>query len=766
MSIFGKKLSGLSGDKTGLVGVVAAVENMVAQEPASFQSSATATFGLENWNDSERSEMLGMESFLDRATEAVSAKAQQYGMKKPNAAQKAAAKIGAIMANNLDYTFKHFLPKPAVASESLHERVVPCAPGVSDVFSKRTLGVESYSEKDNKNAVSYTYAYNMNAARQDDFGEAHFETVVISPDNIGLAASVRVQSVQNDMRRDITGKLDPLVRQNILKAAVDYKILQDESTRVVPVVWDGGGVAGAPENKNIFVPTATIPWKTVTERDGSQFKTGALKLGVEVPLIQAAQRPALLKAGVMDLSDSLDPAIVLDGLYIKIGADVIRIATGALPYSAFSPAVQGHYRNMTLNMETKSILLNASTLTVLDTYATEAALAELYPAADPLFPGRPVGHDLQVQLSLTLSGSANCETGTTLVNPLNKLQVVSIKTKDGADAFTSAVAGVAAAATAIQTAISTATVEGMDIEAYLTNENRRQRGLLLDSAYWTQLFPVALRRPITVLRPVTADGQTDASDLAALINATHLACSNDAVTKLLKTSADLARYVDMRDVTSDGPDVLGIGRFLVRPTHFYRKLDITSSIQSLTSIDRPDAIASLIINQIRDFGYRMLADSNYQTAANAMVGGHAPAPTLVIGTDPVIARYLIKDGEMRLAGADLSHQVVFTQDARMRGKIVLTFRSSIPAEEGKANPLSFGNMAWKPEVTLVLPLARNGATNKELTVQPSYLHIVNLPVMAEIDVVGIPAVVADRVAVPTAVTQLAPGLVFDTHVIP
>jgi hypothetical protein len=46
-------------------------------------------------------------------------------------------------------------------------------------------------------------------------------------------------------------------------------------------------------------------------------------------------------------------------------------------------------------------------------------------------------------------------------------------------------------------------------------------------------------------------------------------------------------------------------------------------------------------------------------------------------------------------------------------------------------------MVWKPELTLVLPISRNGQISKELTVSPSFTHIVNLPVLGVIEVTGI-----------------------------
>ena len=81
----------------------------------------------------------------------------------------------------------------------------------------------------------------------------------------------------------------------------------------------------------------------------------------------------------------------------------------------------------------------------------------------------------------------------------------------------------------------------------------------------------------------------------------------------------------------------------------------------------------------------------------------------------------------------------------MAGKIVMTFGVFGEGQDGVPNPLHFGNMAWKPELTLVLPMPRNGAISKELTVQPSFLHLVNLPIMAVIDVLHVPDVVASKI---------------------
>ena len=306
-----------------------------------------------------------------------------------------------------------------------------------------------------------------------------------------------------------------------------------------------------------------------------------------------------------------------------------------------------------------------------------------------------------------------------------------------------------APALAVATVLAGATIIGYDLRAYRTNLNRRTRGQLIDTSFYNQFYPIPLRSPITALRPVTTDGQTDTSDLAALITATHIRTSNAAVTTLLETSGMLAEYVDSRDTAGDGPDVLGISRMLVRPTYFRDTIDAATDINSLTSSDRIDDLQALIVNKIRDLAYAMYRDSNYKSASDAIYGGISKTPTVIIGTDPVIARYLMVNGDLRTLGPDFEVKVVHTVDARVSGKIFVTFGQFEGESNSKVNPLHFGNMGWKPELTLVLPISRDGQTSKELTVQPSFLHVVNLPLLAELDVQNISSVVASSVTINT-----------------
>jgi hypothetical protein len=322
----------------------------------------------------------------------------------------------------------------------------------------------------------------------------------------------------------------------------------------------------------------------------------------------------------------------------------------------------------------------------------------------------------------------------------NSISVASVQDTDG-NMLSLTTAG---AAKTVADAINGGAIIGYDLNAQRTNSNRRQRGQLLNVDHFTQMYAVPLRAPISVVRPTNTDSASDTSDLAALITATQIRTSNEAVGTLMETSTLLNAYVDERDSSGDGPDVMGVGRFLVRPSYEFATINMATAVDSIKSQDRAADIAAVMLNKIRDMVYRLYRDSNYKAAADAMAGGEAQLPTVIIGTDQILSRYLMVNGDIRTLGPDFNIKVVSTQDDRMNGRIAIAFGNFGGGNENQSDALHFGNMAWKPEVTVSLPVSREGQTSKELTVMPSFIHVVNCPVMGMLEVSNIPDVIASK----------------------
>ncbi len=632
-------------------------------------------------------------------------------------AQIDAGTIGGILAGDFRGFLSHKSDFPMVSTESMG---VVQSFGIEDALSDRSFALEAYDERENRNAVIYSIAYNMQAARQDEFGETFFPTLVMTPDQVGFGITVDLMMVYDGIERNISGNFEDFKKKNIIRAVADPTVLRKEQTKIIPV--------HRAQSVDKFVAPGIMAPATIL-LEGESIVTAPLAVGKKVDLLGLSQTDSLLAAGIMDQSDSIDPYINLQQVYLTVtdgtDTDVLKVNVSNLPLSNFTYSTQNNYRVMTLNFATTSVLVNKDTV-----QADGSALVAL---------AGVVTNDLIMRLELQLSGSVNIETGETTVFG----NLVSVHTVQ--DANGNLLDQTVAPQNAIVGFIGGSTIVGYDLTAYRTNMNRRQRGQLIDVTKYTQLYNVPLRSPITAMHPTSTDAQTDASDVQALITTTRIRTSNESVTNLINTASILSEYVDSRDQTGVGPDVLGVGRFFVRPTYFYEAIDMNLVVDSIKSHERAQDTQAALVNKIRDYAYRMYRDSEYKAAADALAGGISPTPVVVIGTDPVIARYLNVTGDLRTLGGEFDVRIVSTLDNRVKGKIFITFGSFDESRNVAPNPLNFGNLVWAPELVLTANISRNGQISKETVVSPRYNFVVHLPVMTVLDIEGISDIL-DKVA--------------------
>ncbi len=713
-----KPLAGGETPQTPLGFVVAGLTQHQQHNPGStFASKAVsrAVISLEGRDAATQQELTTCVSGLTTALESIF---QEHGLGKMyTTSQRNAAVAAGIITGDIQAT----LSAPTTHQGTSLENATVIDNMGSDVVGKR-VALEAYDEKENKSSVMYTIAYNMQAARQDEFGEAFFPTCVVSPDQAGMTITIRLVQVFDEVRKGITGAANDFNKRNIIRALIDPSILRNDQTNLVPVFRD--------ESKAKFVDENLLAPRDV-EVAGETVTTSALLMGAKLDLTGISTIDSLLETGVMDSTDSIDTDIRLASIYLKVVdgnvSEVIKFNTGRLPNSQFQYAPQGNYRQMNLAFSTVSLKVD-DTVVQADS-STSALLADI------------VSGHYAVRLAVDVSGGVNCETGVTSLFA-NTMTVVSVTGTDGVQLSLASGNGKAIADLFIG-----ASFVGYDLAARRTNMNRRQRGQLLDTTFQHQIYNVPLLSPITVPRPLTVGDANDSSDLAALVTATHIRTSNTAVEELLRARDTLAEIVSANDKTDMGPETLGMARYLVKPFFEEFALDVVTVTDSIKSHERAADIQAALVNKLRDMAFRMYRDSGYKAAADALAGGQAKAPTVIIGTDPVLARYLLVTGDLRMLSNDFNVKVVSTLNQNMTGRIIMSFGDFDTAEQGIPNPLHFGLMAWKPEIVLTLPIHRNGANSKELTVQPAFRHIVNLPILASLTVTGIEDVVSAKVPV-------------------
>lgn len=583
------------------------------------------------------------------------------------------------------------------------------------------VAMEAFNDKELRDHLPFSILFNIFASRQDDFSEMFFPTVVVPPDQAGLDVTVARMQVFNEVRHAASGAKVDFGKRNLIDAAVDHTILADEHTRLVPVVQQDGS------STDKFVDAAVLAPFTVKVGQ-YDVPTSALKTDVEVDLIGISQYQPLLGAGVIDHTDDVDARVALDSLFIVLGASkAIEFPVNRLARSAFNKTVEGNSRVTGLQFTSADLVIDKDTRA-----ADGTVIAGLSSIASGSY---------TVRLGVNVSGELNVEFGNVKVWAAS-VSVASIQDENGNAVPTSGGAGAS-----IVAALAGLKVAGYTLRANRTNANKRTRGHLLDTVYETQRYTIPLGSPLSITSPVTTDGGRDAADQKALIAAARMRNSNNAVTAIFAIADQL------REATK-GPKlpvghvsgVGGLGRFLVDAFFEEHDLDLVQSINSIKSQDRALDISATLVNAVRDIAYRMYQSTKIQPAIDAMTGTAGEAPILLVGTDQVLIRHLLVNGDSRTFGTVFDKAVVkASTDRRMYGKIVISM--SRAGAEGP-DPLTFGTHGWMSELIATMPVSRNGATTKEATVQPRTLHINNMPVLAIINVKGLAKALVDKTATP------------------
>lgn len=691
----------------------------------------------EAMSDLERDAVTGTAQELAASIEAITVR---LGVENSaSEAHRTAAVLGGLIASD-PLTFLSRKPTPAV-SNSEHTHVIHNI-GVEDTHETRQLGLEVYDERENQQATVYSVAYNLHAARQDDFGEAFYPTITCSPDEVGFAIEVELTMVYSDIARSTSGKIDNFNKKNVLRAFADPDILKNELTRLVPVFRTGTNDAHFIDQDYVAASNFNL--------EGTSILNAPLLPGARMSLLGISQTNAQLAKGTADQTDSIDPAVTLEYVYIRIGAHdgtgapagqnnaILRFAVEDLPRSNFAYSTQGGYRGMSLNFSSTSLIVKRTAVVGGQQQTTvfpSGTAADETNTTLSSWDGTATNPDM-LRLSITMTGELDLETSELVVWG-NEISVDTIR--DGAGNL---IALDSTEGATLLGEFAGSAIVGYKLKAFATNSNRRNRGQLLDTIRETHLYNVPIRNSISAIHPVGGRYDNDTSDLAALISHTRARCSNAAVETLIRASGILQNFQDtntgaLDDNNGQYPDVLGVGRYLVKPSYFSETINVDTTVDSRTSSERAADVQAVLVNKIRDYAYEMYRDSEYWPASEATNGGTHRRPTVIVGTDPVIARYLTVTGDLRTLGSEFDVKVVSTLDKRIKGKIFITFGIFDAKRNTAPNPLNFGQMAWSPEVTVVLPVSRGGQVSKELSVAPRFLHVTNLPVLTELSVLGI-----------------------------
>lgn len=596
--------------------------------------------------------------------------------------------------------------------------VVPVDDSASYGFvDKLHPSLEAFDNSNLLDFVGLSVMYTIQAARQDAFSEAFFRTTVVTPDNGGVDIAIRNQLVFNHFLHDSFGTPANFNQRRLLDAAINYNILSDNSTTLLPEVLEDDS------NAEFFVAEDAVPPRYI-DLGNRTVRTAPLKIDQRVDLIGISQNNLAKKNGVADNTDSLDRMTGIKNVYMQIGdGDVLKFNLLNLPKSYFIKANEGRMRQQFLHYTTKSQQLNAHTLTAADQEPTNATLKTI------------VDQKLVVSIGFTLTGDLDTEFGNISVNG-SRVEVVSVYNAAGEKLSLKDGVG-----KSIVDGLKALEIIGWDPNARLSNANKRERGLQLNNQEYVERYPIPLGPPISIPSPLAEN--RDAGEMNSLIAATRLRNSNNAVTKLISYADALNSFVNVPEVGIDGdltPEIEGIARFLIHPWFKETTIHLPDIINSLTSADRINDVQAVLVNTLRNGIYAAYRDSNIQTALDAITGYTGEKVKVLIGTDPILGRYIVTPGDTRTIGDGLDFVKVTSMDKRIYGDIYYTF---IREGEG-VDPLNFGSHLWIPELISNVQVSRNNAQFREAMVQNRSRHVVHLPVLGRIRVTGLEEAVGDR----------------------
>jgi hypothetical protein len=633
-----------------------------------------------------------------------------------NENQLKAATIAGLLGHNLGAA----LAAPTTNRIST-EGIVVCGVADSTPYARRASN-EAYDEQSTSTSVAFSIGFNLECARQSELAETLFPTVVIPPNEAGLFMSIDLALLQDDAKRSTSGAVTNFNRYNVIRAQTYPELLQNDASDLVPVLRD--------DSKQYFLDDTLLDPITKKMSDGSEIVTSALKIGPKFDLLAISHTDAMVSKGLPDQTDSIDPGVFLSEIYVKVGAagseEILKFNVKELPYASYYAATQGDYRDQQLSFDNSSLKVDSTIKTAAG--AASTVLATL------------VSGNYEARLSVSVSGRLNLQFGSGHVygGPVD----VALLSKNGVAVSTTSGPGKAIADLFIG-----AEVVGYNLAAKRSNLNRRLRGQTMDTNTKKQFYPLNLLAPVSIIRPHSAGDVNDARDLSFLVFTTKTRSSIDAV-DVLQSHAALMKSMQGQYVQpGETVETFGLARFLLDPYYASDVYNAPTVVDSIKSHERAADIQASLVNMIRDHVFKMWQLSSYGPASASQNGGNQVIPTVIIATDPRIEQYLNVTGDLRLLGDKFPVKVVSDTNIRMRNKMYITFGNMETAAQGVANVLHFGTTQYRPEMTIILPVSRDGQTSKEITVSPAFRHHVNLPLLVEIDVHGIEDVVNAKVPV-------------------
>ena len=603
------------------------------------------------------------------------------------------------------------------------------------------VGQEYYTDKDLDKNLGLSWALNVRALEtQSKFAETLYPTITVETNDVGITIRTKVTTVTRGLLNALLEK-DSVEddRQPLHWALSNHKVLEDDAIRILPYAMEDGKNSKWFIDKDVLAPEPArlgrVPEYPTNYLNFTEKKFNVFKL---------AAHPGIVAAGY-DETDEVAPGASLGKLLLSVRdatktvkeGQLVMINTRDMQFAAFQRPAEGDGRELILNFRHIIHAMNGKTLDIKGDELTAMAPFKQQELT--------IRYSMSMTASLFVSGQRNGE----LLITGHNLDIDSVVDGDGIEQPIDS--------GSVKTLLENIKIEmyGWKLDATRTNENRRSQGLMLDPIWEQENYKLQYGSPIMTKQPINTE-YNDTERLDDLVSAVNIRNELLAVGQTLAYTEQIKQCYATRITAYDRYAIRGLGRHWVGCWYDEDDFNVRDIVQSLETKDALINARQALMQRLGDQVTRAVQESRYIQSMRLLSADPAALPKVVIATDePTAAMLLLQLGDGRLLGDRYEYEVITTNDDRWRvenkaDKTVsrrLQWMLKVPGvEDGTYCVLNWGNHFWSPIMVTNVNIQRNGATSKELAVQPRNAHINHCPITGVLWIKGITDLVAKKLA--------------------
>jgi hypothetical protein len=178
--------------------------------------------------------------------------------------------------------------------------------GMSDNLKDLNAGLQSFSGINVDTFVTYSTAYNIAAAKQSEFSELFYKSIMLDPTVASFDLEIKVIQTYTNIQAELGANPYQKGLRSLIKQISDGTSLVKEETRLYPI--------NRPENESKILKD--LAWSQLVA--GNTESVAPLKSGEEIGLLSACITTALAAGGVQDNSDTLTTENRVTDLFFSV----------------------------------------------------------------------------------------------------------------------------------------------------------------------------------------------------------------------------------------------------------------------------------------------------------------------------------------------------------------------------------------------------------------------------------------------------------------